>query len=490
MVVKEEKTRMTSLFTRSAILTVSRLSDFAIQLLGPLLLVRILDVADYGMYQEFLIYATLISTLCAFSIDSSLTYFIPRFPGREREFVTQASLLILGISAIIIAVLFIIRPITLGLTSYDFVLPLAAYVLFFVNLNWLEYYWIAKRQTVYVLAYSAIRLFLRVSVLLVVAYTTRDVVATIWSMVVVEGFRVLVAFVFFAKKAMFRVHLRWQEIKEQLKFAAPIGTAAVIQRLGRDVGKICASIMFGPTTLAYYAVGSYLQPIIRVIRSGVQDAVYPELVRANNELGGALQLWRRVTVLNCVVFFPTFVLVIFYAEEAITVLFTSEYLAAVPLFNIYAFLLIRRCFNADALLRSTGQTGFMIWGAFGGLALNVALILVFSKLVGIIGPAIALVISEIGLEVYYAQRVRYALKLTIADLVDWRSIFRIAFCCGLAAPILFCSRLLPGSELIRIAAASSAYLLVVFLLAYRLGVDDIGRIAYHLWSTIRRVPGR
>lgn len=481
---------MTSLFTRSAILTASRLSDFAIQLLSPLLLVRILDVADYGMYQEFLIYAMLISTFCAFSIDSSLTFFIPKFPGRERAYVTQASLLILGISAIIIAVLFLIRPIILGLTSYDFVMQLAAYVLFFVNLNWLEYYWIAKRQTVYVLAYSALRLFLRVSVLLVVAYTTRDVVATIWSMVVVEGFRVLVAFGYFAKKGMFRIDMRWQEILEQLKFAAPIGAAAVIQRLGRDVGKISASIMFGPTTLAYYAVGSYLQPIIRVLRSGVQDAVYPELVRANNKPDGALQLWRRINVLNCAVFFPTFVLVIFYAEEAIALLFTSEYLAAVPVFNVYAFLLIRRSFNADVLLRSTGQTGFLIWGSFGALALNAALILFLAKSVGIIGPAIALVASEIGLELYYAQRVRHALKLTIADLADWRSIFRIAFCCGLAFPILVCFSVLPGPGVIRMAAASLAYYVVVFFLAYRCGVADIGRITYHIWSTIKFLPGR
>lgn len=481
---------MSSLISRALVLTVSRLSNFAIQLLSPLLLVRILDIADYGQYQEFLIYSMLFATLCAFSIDSSLTYFLPRFPGRERAFITQTSLLILGMSVAVIGALLMLRPLFLNLITYDFVMPLAGYVLFFVNLNWLEYYWIAKRQSSIVLVYSAMRLLLRISVLLFVAYTTRDVLATIWSMVFVEGCRVLMVLVYFSKKGMFRAELRWKEVLEQLRFAAPIGFSAIILRLGRDLGKLCAGGMFGPTTLAYYAVGSYLQPIIRVLRSGVQEAVYPELVRANDMQGGALQLWRRVNVLNCVVYFPSFVLLIYYAEEIITTLFTSEYVAAVPVFIVYAFLLIRRCFNADVLLRSTGQTGFMIWGSIGALVINVALILILSRLVGMTGPAIALVGAEVAVELYYALRVRHALRLSIADLADWRSIFRIAVCCVLALPIPGCFDLLPGPQPIRIAVASLAYFSVVLFLAHRLGVADIGRVTNYVWSQIRGQFGR
>lgn len=476
---------MSALISRAAILSASRLSNFAIQFISPILLVRILHVADFGQYQEFLIYAMILTTLCSFSIDTSLTYFIPRFPGRERTFVTQTSVLILGISMVIIGALLLLRPLFLNLTTYDFVMPLAGYALFFVNLNWLEYYWIATRKTGFVVVYSAIRLLSRISVLLFVSYTTRDVLATIWSMVVVEGCRVLLVFVYFSKKGIFRAAWRWPSVLEQLRFAAPIGTSAVIQRVGHDLGKLYASNVFGPTALAYYVVGGYLQPIIRVLRNGMQDAVYPELVRVHDKPGEALQLWRRVNVLNCVIFFPSLVLLTFYAKEIISVLFTSQYLAAVPVFNVYALLLIRRCFNADVLLRSAGQTGFMFWGAIGGLILNVALILVLSRVVGIIGPAIALVVAEVALEVYYIQRARYVLSLSVSDLADWRSIFRIALCCGFALPIPIGFGFLPGPELIRMAAASLLYIVLVFLLAYYLGIADIGRVAHFAWSKLK-----
>src|SRR5688572_33316897 len=128
---------MSDLILRGAVLTVSRLSNFAVQLLSPVLLVRILDVAAYGQYQEFTIYAVLLTGLCTFAVDSSLTYFIPRFPERDRSFVLQTTLITLAISSLSVSILMLGKPLVLKLTSYDFILPLATYVFFFVNLGWL-----------------------------------------------------------------------------------------------------------------------------------------------------------------------------------------------------------------------------------------------------------------------------------------------------------------------------------------------------------------
>lgn len=399
-------------------------------------------------------------------------------------------MLILGFNTVIIGALLLIKPLFLNLTTYDFVAPLACYVFFFTNLDWLEYYWVAKHQTRSILYYSSIRLLLRIGVLLFVAYTTRDLFATIWSVVLVEGCRVLLVFVYLSKRGMFRADLRWPTVLEQLRFAAPVGASAVIDCVGRNVGKLFTASMLGPTALAYYAVGIYLQPFVHVLRSGMQDAIYPELVRAHAKPDVALQLWQRGNILNCVVFFPLFVLLVFYSKEIVAILFTSEYLAAVPVFNIYAFLLIRRCFNADVLLRSTGETTFMIWGTAGALAVNAVLILLLSGLVGIIGPAIAFIIAEISLELYYTQRVRHALKLGIAEFADWNSVFLITMSCCLALPIPIGFGYLPGPELIRILTASVLYFFVVLLLAFRLGVTDIGRVGCFVWSTLRSRLGR
>jgi O-antigen/teichoic acid export membrane protein len=182
--------------------------------------------------------------------------------------------------------------------------------------------------------------------------------------------------------------------------------------------------------------------------------------------------------------FPGFVLLVHFAEAIITTLFTSAYLPAVPVFQIFALFLIRRCFNMDVLLRTTGRTGFMLWGAIGALAINIALIALLSRTYGMLAPAIAFISAEIALEVYFGQRARRFMKLRVADLVDWRSILRIAASCVLALPILIAFEMLPGPKLVLIAMASILYLSSVLLLAYRFGVADVGRVTGYVWSKI------
>jgi O-antigen/teichoic acid export membrane protein len=274
------------------------------------------------------------------------------------------------------------------------------------------------------------------------------------------------------------------EFAEQLRFAAPIGGAALVQQAGRSIGKIFIGSTLGPTALAYYATGTYLQPLVRVMRSGIEDAVYPELVRAHNQPGGALRLWQRVNVLNCVAFFPACVLLVFYAKQIVVTLFTSAYLPAVPIFSIYAIFLVRRCFNTDVLLRTTGRSGFMLLGTIGALTVNIVLISLLSRTMGMIGPAIAFISAEVVLELYYARQTLRALQLKVTKLADWSSIFRIAASCALAMPLLFAFDLLPGNEFLRMTIAALLYFSAVLWLAYRLGVADVGRVVGYVWSRL------
>jgi len=309
-------------------------------------------------------------------------------------------------------------------------------------------------------------------------------------MAVVEGLRVLVMLAYFSKRKIFSLELRRAEIVEHLRFAAPLGAAAIVQNAGRSIGKLFIGGTLGPAALAYYATGSYLQPIVRVARSGIEDAVYPELVRRHDEPGGALRLWQRVNVLNCAMFFPVFVLIVYYAKLLITFLFTDAYLPAVPIFCVYATFLLRRCFNADVLLRTTGRSAFMLWGTIGGLGMNVLLIVLLSTGLGMIGPALAFISAEIALEIYYSFMAQKEFNIRVADLADWGSILRIAASCVIALPILIAFEYLPGPPIVRMIAASALYLAGVLSLAHRLGVTDVGRVVKYFWSRLNGASAR
>jgi O-antigen/teichoic acid export membrane protein len=475
---------MSDLMSRGAILTISRMSNFAIHLISPVLLVRILDVQSYGQYQEFTIYAMLLIAIFTFSVDTSLTYFLPRFPNRELEFVVQTNIITIGLTAVGATGVIIAKPYLLSISSFDFVVPLAIYVLCFVNFGWLEYYWIAKKQPRLVMLYSGLRLIWRVGALIVSALATNDVRTIIWTLVVAEAIRLTVTALYCAHKKLLFAPISWAGIVEQLRFASPLGAAAVLQNTGRNIGKIFISSTLGPSALAFYAVGSYLLPIIRVLRSGISDAIYPDLVSAHDRKMAAVRLWQRVNVLNCVMFFPALVIVLYYSETIVSTVFTPAYVAAVPVFNVFAFFLIRRCFNTDVLLRITGRTGFMLWGTLGSLVLNVILIGPFARIFGLVGPALAFLTAELVLEAFYATRMSKSLGLGFSHIADWKCISKVAISCAVAFPVLLVINLIPGPELLLAAIASAVYFSLVVALSYRFGIEDIGKVAVFAWRRL------
>ena len=70
---------MASRTHRVTVLVISQLLNYAVQIFTPILLVRILNKAAYGQYQEFFVYVTLISVFINFSIVDNILYFVVLF---------------------------------------------------------------------------------------------------------------------------------------------------------------------------------------------------------------------------------------------------------------------------------------------------------------------------------------------------------------------------------------------------------------------------
>ena len=60
----------------------ARLLNQALALLSPLLLVRLLDIVEYGRYRQFMAIAMLVTSLGGFALTANLNYLIARSPDR------------------------------------------------------------------------------------------------------------------------------------------------------------------------------------------------------------------------------------------------------------------------------------------------------------------------------------------------------------------------------------------------------------------------
>ena len=68
---------MIALANRAALLTLSRLANYGLMLISPIVLVRVFSVAQFGEYRKFLLYASLLQWFGTFSSYDSLLYFVP-----------------------------------------------------------------------------------------------------------------------------------------------------------------------------------------------------------------------------------------------------------------------------------------------------------------------------------------------------------------------------------------------------------------------------
>src|SRR5687768_7903769 len=145
---------MSSFISRGAVLASARLLNQALALLSPLLLVRLLDIVEYGRYRQFMAIAMLVTSLGGFALTANLTYLVARTPARAASDITKTSLLMLAVSVISALVIVALKPWIVPPEIAESWPLLALYVFMFLNLEVIVAYWIAQRQSAQVMAYT------------------------------------------------------------------------------------------------------------------------------------------------------------------------------------------------------------------------------------------------------------------------------------------------------------------------------------------------
>jgi len=138
---------MSSFVSRGAVLASARLLNQALALLSPLLLVRLLDIVDYGRYRQFMALAILITSLGGFALAANLTYLLARSPERAAADVTKTCALMFVVALVSALVVVLGRHWLVPAEIADSWRLLALYVFMFLNLEVVVPYWLAQRRS-------------------------------------------------------------------------------------------------------------------------------------------------------------------------------------------------------------------------------------------------------------------------------------------------------------------------------------------------------
>jgi len=473
---------------RAAILTLSRLANYGLMMISPIILVRLLTVGQFGHYREFLLYASVLQSIAIFSINDSLLYCIPAQPRSRWRTVRQTSVLIGCSSLLTVLGLALLDRASGGHVVGTLLLPLCAFTLFSSNLDFWDYYWVATDRPALVFVYSAARLGARVTVATVTAAVTRDVRTIIWALVALEGVRLagvaIVVAIVGRSASEPKLDDPW---REQLRYCVPSGAASVLAMLNRNLSSLVVAKVLGAVALAQYTIGRYGEPVVETLRNSVSSVVLPEMVRRGR--GGrdaSLALWQQATVVNTILLFPVVVLIERFARPLVILVFGRAYAEAAIVLQLYMLVVVRECFDFAPALRARNRTRPLVESNVASIIACGVLLAILVPVAGVAGAMLAFAIGAWMDAAWLTYRTKGDYKVGIGELIPWSSIGRVAAAALIAGAVLMTSAwrdlLGPGGMVL----AASVYLIVFCLLVLAMKVAE----AHALLQWLRRlVPG-
>jgi len=461
-------------------------------LVSPILLTRLLSVEEFGQYREFLLYATVLEVIASYNIFTSLLRFVAHQPEHRQQFVDQALLMTLGTSTLVVVCTAVLNWIFQGALVGDYMLPLGIFIFVYVNFDYWEHMWLAQRRVGAVFAYTTGRLIARMVTVVTAAWLSSDVQVIIWSLVTLEAVRLLASLVMWARyrqRGQRRLESGW---REQLRYCGPIGAVHVLVGLNRSLTSLYVAKLLGPIALAHFAIGTYLRPVINVLRNSLSDALLPEMssqVRSQPH-GDSLLLWRRMTVVAAILLIPAAVLLGRFAETIVVTLFTEEYLVAVPVFQIYLLVLFREIVDFGVPLRAINRTAPLMYGYMVSLVVNAILLAILLPTVGLLGAALGFVVARMIEGLYLGKQTAKAYGVAARELVKWRDVGKVAMAAALASITLATTLWTSTMGLFGVVAAGCCFMIVYVLLLLLLRVPEALLLKERLHLPVGRALAR
>jgi O-antigen/teichoic acid export membrane protein len=346
----------------------SKLLGYAVRLVLPYFLVRLLTVADFGAYRQFFLLEVYIATLFQLGINQALYYFIPRdVKNAGAYFLNSVLMNIVVFSVAFVVIGAVADPLSRWLNMdilRDAFWPLVGYVLILMLAVACDCYLMA-RQKVKAAAFFEIGGQLLASIVSVAAaFVTRRLDAILLGLVVARAVQ-LVAMIAYIHWRLhgFRAERYFTGLSEQIRYGVVLGAAGTLSTMLVRLHEFFVSRYYGTEAYAVYSAGCTELPLIQMFTQSVAVVALGQFATMEKagDWEGINRLWRRVLTSSYAVALPVVAAMLLVAKPLILFMFTDTYAAAVPIFQANAILKLGLIFNATLVLRAMSRNDISIW---------------------------------------------------------------------------------------------------------------------------------
>lgn len=422
-----------------ALLTFVAFLSQAASTIASIVLVRFLSAEDYGTYRQSFLIVNTISITLMFSLPASMLYFMPKLdPAHKKGFVIQTLILLCALgSAGSIVSYFLTDFIAAKFNNphMRFIMPyFSFYILFFLSFQYSSAMFIGLDKIKLSSNIQIVSQIANVAVVIIAALLGANVFTLLklsFVFIVIQSV-ITIAITLYQFKG---IKMLWDKtmVKKQLSYALPLGLAGLAYYFGKEIDKYCLAMFFNPAVYALYVVGCLEIPFLAEISNSIGSVLVPKMSGLYHEgrKNELLDLWKETIRKSTLFFIPTFTLFLIVAQAIIVTLYTKEYIESAKVFQIYLLIHIMRIFNSNSIIQAIGKTKIIFFNTIFYLVSNTVLNIVAIKYLklGILGPAIATIITFYLVNFLSMGMAMYYLRCSIKDIFPVADFIKIAVGC-------------------------------------------------------------
>lgn len=427
------RTAGSSIAVSASRLALAKSIIYVTTLAASMFLSRLLTLTEYGTYVQIQVTATLILSVFSMGLPECSSFFLSRNedPVFRRGFLSTyytvntwqgfaAGVMAAAFSFVIVE--YYHNPALAG-----FVYVLAVFPWINIMINSLDNILVVYERTTSLMVFRIITSCLQLMVLAVTYLFRLSFEQYMVLFVAVQAVCALSVYGIVSHIAgRLRVHIDFELLKSIVRFSVPLGLASIVSTINIQLDKLIISNYFSTEQLAVYNNAAQELPIT-IISSALTAVLIPQIVKllSKKRFNDVIKLWGHAIALVYMLFCFFVSLLIVFAPQAITLLYSSKYVGGAAVFRVYCLVALLRVTYFGMILNCIGKTRFILYSSIASLAINVGLNYLCYSIWGFEGPAIATFLCILIINLIQLVFTSHCIEIPFRGIFPWKLLLKI-----------------------------------------------------------------
>ncbi len=416
-----------SIIKKASLISLSRIINLIGLLIITIILARHFSKSEFALYDQIWLILNTITPIISFAFSSAVYFFGVKEKSNDYIATIFSFLTLLGF---VITILLYLLRFEIGEILNNVLFPenfpyFALLFLLSVPTLILDSLLILRNEFKKLFFITFITVMLYIASVLLSIFLDKGLAFIFTSLSVIAILRFLYTIIFLKKN--FNFTPTNSHLKEILIYTFPLVFGHISAILSRQIDKFIIASNFTPEIYAIYGVGAKELPVVPLITSSFVSVSFPEISKLY-DAGKKTDIAKLVSdVIKSTAIFvlPVFSYLLFFSNEFIVILFSEKYVESAEIFRIYIFFLPVRILLYSPILSALGKQKIYMFISLIDLALNFSLGLLLLKIIGLKGPAMAVVLStyiETSLMLYFILK---TLEIKLWDIFPARFLISV-----------------------------------------------------------------